>query len=926
MLLLLPTILNHNKLIYTEIIKRKISTLKNNFVWHKFSYDTTYASLTPEIVQKMPNLGEKVLRSVVANFFSKIINKVPEGHNIKVILRMRLSDPDTKESIVRTVSKLQIISKDDSQILLNIFVGKLLAICDIYENKTISNFIISYQVSDDKNLKTLYQTDFVKLPNHSSFGAYELPTDVDYLKWGKVHQNSKYKTTISDNKYTYEINKKDNERKVDVFRNETKVTSFIDYFKENENTYLRYTENHVYHVLVKNGEIQFKKALIKTNFMKKTPKDKDLKNKFITFDIETYSDNGELVPYLISFYDGEMSWSYSLTNFKSHDEMLKTGIQSLMKRKYNGYSVYAHNFSNFDGIFILRILSQLGEVTPIINQGQFIKTTLSWKSEGLKNARPYKLFFKDSYLLVKGSLDSLSKSFNVSHKLLFPVFFPNKDNLNYQGTVPERKYFNKISTSDFRQYLDMFRKNMWCLLHESKMYCEQDCISLHQILSKFNELIFNNYGINIHTYPTLPGLAMAIFKTNFLNCNNLPLLSNAIFNDLSLSYTGGRTDVFIPYGKKVYVYDVNSLFPHIMHSFQLPVGNIHKFEGNILDYEKNPFGIFLAEVTTPTDMNIPVLQLKVKINGGYRTMSPLGTFTASFTSEELKLAISHGYSVKVLKGYTFQKGLVFKDYVESLSKIKETTPKTDPMYLISKLLLNSLYGKFGMKPNLSSNKIIKNSDLDKFITKNRDKYNIEDIIELDDLRSLVTYISKDNNDDDFYKKTNKNINISIASFITSYARIFMVKMLTDKGYKVYYTDTDSIFIDKPLDEKLIHSKKLGFLKLEYILDEFVCIGPKVYAGVGKDDKGNKVEIVKIKGFKNSITFNDFKKLLTVDSNLKLSQEKWFKDISDGSITIKPQPYVLSTTENKRKFIVENNQIVDSIPYTLVDGIVQENEN
>lgn len=378
--------------------------------------------------------------------------------------------------------------------------------------------------------------------------------------------------------------------------------------------------------------------------------------------------------------------------------------------------------------------------------------------------------------------------------------------------------------------------------------------------------------------------------------------------------------MFIPYGKNLLQYDVNSLYPHIMNKFLMPSTNVRKFEGNILEINKHAFGIFEAKITCPTDLKIPVLQTKVKVNGGIRTISPTGTWTGSHTSEELKLAIQHGYSVEVLRGYTFDQRSLFKSYVDTLYKIKQNTPKSDPMYLVSKLLLNSLYGKFGMNPNLPSNIILSNDEVELFIEDNRDKFIFEDIVNLNNGSSLIVYSNKYNEKGSTF--THKNINVAIASYITSYARIFMYNVLTQKGYKIYYMDTDSVVVDKPIDNKLIHDSKLGLLSLDLKYDEFVAIAPKVYGGIGTDSKGNKSEFVKIKGFKNSIPFSDLKKLLVIDSNLTLNQEKWYKDFSSGSISIIPQQYLLSSTENKRKYVVENNTLTNTVPYNLKDGKIQ----
>lgn len=50
--------------------------------------------------------------------------------------------------------------------------------------------------------------------------------------------------------------------------------------------------------------------------------------------------------------------------------------------------------------------------------------------------------------------------------------------------------------------------------------------------------------------------------------------------------------------------------------------------------------------------------------------------------------------------FSFRKKVVFKEYVEKLYKLKENSAKNSSLYIISKLLLNYLYGRFGMKPNI----------------------------------------------------------------------------------------------------------------------------------------------------------------------------------------------------------------------------------
>lgn len=92
---------------------------------------------------------------------------------------------------------------------------------------------------------------------------------------------------------------------------------------------------------------------------------------------------------------------------------------------------------------------------------------------------------------------------------------------------------------------------------------------------------------------------------------NIPIITGQNYNDLVKGYT--------------HQYDVNSLYPFVMKEYAMPVGTPTYFEGNIyLQFNNDkPFGIL--EVETPQDMNIPILQTKLKTEkGGVRTITPLG--------------------------------------------------------------------------------------------------------------------------------------------------------------------------------------------------------------------------------------------------------------------------------------------------------------
>jgi hypothetical protein len=90
---------------------------------------------------------------------------------------------------------------------------------------------------------------------------------------------------------------------------------------------------------------------------------------------------------------------------------------------------------------------------------------------------------------------------------------------------------------------------------------------------------------------------------------------------------------------------------------------------------------------------------------------------------------------------------------------------------------------------------------------------------------------------------------------------------------LYYTDTDSIYVDEnsKIDPNLIDPKILGKLKLENVCNKAIFLAPKVYC----IETENNIIITKVKGLKPEIelTMNDFKYLLEKNNLIKKEQFK-----------------------------------------------------
>jgi DNA polymerase type B, organellar and viral len=421
-------------------------------------------------------------------------------------------------------------------------------------------------------------------------------------------------------------------------------------------------------------------------------------------------------------------------------------------------------------------------------------------------------------------------------------------------------------------------------------------------------MVFNLFHLNIHNYPTLSSLAFAIFRSKFMDEENIPQLSGKIANDIRSGYTGGAVDMYIPEGKNIKGWDVNSLYPSQMESKLMPVGVPTYFNGDITKIDENTFGFFYCKITAPDNILHPILQTRVKINGITKTIAPIGSWKDMLFSEEMNNALKYGYKIEVLWGYTFESKNIFKDYVDFLYSIRSNYSKSDPMNFIAKILLNSLYGRFGMDDNFDNITIIHKDYYNDFENKFIDK--ITEKIELDD-HYIVFFRPSDNLIEDHGEH---NVSVGIAAAITAYSRIHMSQFKNNPKINLYYTDTDSIYTDSDIDDSFIHDTKLGKLKLENISKKAIFLAPKVYYLITENDN----HIYKVKGLthKVKLTLTDFENLLIKESFLKKEQSKWRRNLSEGNISILNEVYTLQVTSNKRKLIFENGKLIGTKPYII----------
>jgi hypothetical protein len=366
--------------------------------------------------------------------------------------------------------------------------------------------------------------------------------------------------------------------------------------------------------------------------------------------------------------------------------------------------------------------------------------------------------------------------------------------------------------------------------------------------------------------------------------------------------------MYKPYGENIRCYDVNSLYPYIMKINKFPVGIIRKFIGDITILNKDDYYWFGdCDISTKKELYQPYLQLHINTKNGMRTISPNGSFNMILNSCEYYNSLKD-YNIKINHGYFFDSKNIFNEFVDDLYNLRLKYPKTDPMNMTCKLIMNSLYGRFAMKP-IYTDQVFVNKNI---FLKLAEKYEIIDFLDLKDDEFFCSFINPDNLDKEL------KISIGIASAVTAYSRVYISQFKNNLKYNLYYTDTDSIFIVSDLEDKFINNE-IGNFKLEYIFKEGIFLGPKIYAGITNDNK----YICKIKGYKNpkDISFNDLKSLLNKENKLNLSHKKWFKSLINSNIIIKEQLYTLIATDNKRDFIYENNKLLDTKSYIVKNEII-----
>lgn len=287
-----------------------------------------------------------------------------------------------------------------------------------------------------------------------------------------------------------------------------------------------------------------------------------------------------------------------------------------------------------------------------------------------------------------------------------------------------------------------------------------------------------------------------------------PQLDDDFLDAYRKAYRGGRSQVNPKFQDKILQgvkrYDINSMYPYIMSEMRLPYGKpIRTDKMGTSDFE-----LYTLEIQFKLkEGHLPTLLKKGAIFGfesSYYTESN-GIELLRISSIDYELLRRH-YDIqacKVVEVWSFFTATtIFKDYINFWydRKLKSSgAEKTE-----AKLMLNSLYGKFGSN-HKGNHKI---------------PYLCDDI---------VNYEGSEEEDMPKYY-------LPMAIAITSYAHKLLDDFIMLTGYDSFvYCDTDSIHTFATLDRQYVHSTQLGKFKLEAIEEKSKYIRQKCYCTKENDE-------------------------------------------------------------------------------------------
>lgn len=351
-------------------------------------------------------------------------------------------------------------------------------------------------------------------------------------------------------------------------------------------------------------------------------------------------------------------------------------------------------------------------------------------------------------------------------------------------------------------------------------YCKADVEILIATMQAYWRMVYE-WDLGNFAY-TLPAQGFAAFRHRFME-TGIFIDDNEKASELSRAgYVGARTECFrIGYiGERVHCLDINSQYPYIMATVPVPTRLVTTLSRSTLEELSELCTKYAVVAEISIDTLLPSFPKKIP---GW-TIFPVGKFQTVLNTPELQLALEQGVIVSVKRAVVYEKAVIFRDYVNFFyeQRLEAKMRGDDTLAWLCKLMMNSLYGKFGQNGRKYEQKWESKSDV------------IRTWIEWDaDSATLHRYRQFAGIVEELQRESESRESFpAISGHITSAARVLLLDYISQAGKgNTLYVDTDSLFVTESGYENLrgrISETQLGWLKHEWESDNVTIHGVKDY--------------------------------------------------------------------------------------------------
>ncbi|ARM70154.1 DNA polymerase [Bacillus phage Harambe] len=583
-------------------------------------------------------------------------------------------------------------------------------------------------------------------------------------------------------------------------------------------------------------------------------------------------------------------WAYGLMEIDGKFENYKEGnnIDEFMEwTEQEQGDLYFHNL-RFDGEFIVNWLlhkgyrfnntRKAGTFNAVISSmGQWYKIDIYYGREGKK---VFKTSIYDSLKKLPFPVKTIAKAFKL------PI---EKGDIDYDAPRPVGHQITPDESKYIKNDVEIIARALHSQLNTAKL----------------TKMTIGSDALDgfKHSLHKSPKVSKRMYDHHF------PVISNAIHEEFKKAYRGGFTWANPKYAGKVIgnglVFDVNSLYPSVMYDKPLPYGLPVPFSGEYEYDETHP--LFIQHIKCGFELkdgHIPTIQIKKNFrfaDNEYLHSSEGNILDLHVTNVDLALIKEHYtlYEEEYLQGYKFKQvtGL-FKNYIDYWSD-KKINAEDPAIRQMAKLMLNSLYGKFGTSIDVTGKEVFLKEDGSTGFRKGQ-------------------------------KEERDPVYMPMGAFITAYARDVTIRTAQKCYDRILYCDTDSIhLVGTEIPEAIkdrIHDKKLGYWAHESTFWRAKFIRQKTYI----EDLCMRFEGEKVNGewkFK-MVEEKDITKATARELSVKCAgmpaQVKQYVTFDNFGVDFKHDPNDYTDEEIKRKNIKfklkpthrKGGQVLVPTPFTI----------